>query len=350
MSSSFPASALDFAVRRFDAARQQALVLAVAAAALVPSTVLAGAEALVTTVVDPLADAVTITSPTSVGYRVDVSNTGGSTASNVSFTATLPAGATNITVSQGGPSCTVANTTALTCALGQLRALQPFPTFFIYFDVPATPGPVTFQGITYYAEGNGPNAKPENSSGGWLNIVTVGGVNGTNASALVAPKAVGGPTQFVAVATTFADSFSTSVGVPRASEHALAHIAEGQPDGCTSNALVSCHESALDIKLQTVTSLFAPYLEIELHLDKSQILKGTQIGSVLIRYTADDGTVTILNDVSCPNETTPLPGGVPCLAKATHYKSKSIPGWTPALDGDMVWKFLNMGNGVYRVH
>src|SRR5262245_35979225 len=129
------------------------------------------------TVVEPLSATVTYSRDaapprpaltTFVGYRITVTNVGGNTINDIHFTGTTVVTDTDekaTFVSVDGASCVVTNAakTSIDCSLGQLKAGEAFPTFFLFFNAPVkdvtTPLPggttdfVTFTGQTIYAEG-----------------------------------------------------------------------------------------------------------------------------------------------------------------------------------------------------
>ncbi len=342
------------------------------ACAFAPTTAQAGAGVL-TTVVTPLSPAVTYsilatTSParpaldTYIGYAVSIANAGGNTINNISFT-----GSTLVTdldekavfSSAEGANCTVAaGGTSINCAIGQLKAGTSFPTFAVFFKAPvkdtASPLPdgdpalcgttdcVSFSGITYYAETTGGATSPvDNSVAEWTTgAVTLGTFNPTLVKSAV-QKSGGSLFTGSGGITSSADPFATSVIVPASTTFTTAEILE-TPDAinCTNN-FSACFRSDI-----TIPGTFSPYLTIVLRQDASTILKGTKIDSVLIQYTGPSGAVFVGD---CASPTTPRTDGIPCIAKRTFYRNKSVPGWTLDLDGDFEWTLLNLKNGSYKV-
>ena len=145
------------------------------------------------------------------------------------------------------------------------------------------------------------------------------------------------------IGTVKGDGFSTTVKVPRVAERTTSEIVEAEfAEACTN--FETCWTSTV-----TIPATFAdPYLRITLHQDATNIKQGTQIGSVVIFYRKDEFSPEVPVD-QCEDPNTPTSAPIPCIAKATHYKSKSIPNWTKDLDGDMVWELLNTVNGSYRL-
>jgi hypothetical protein len=201
---------------------------------------------------------------------------------------------------------------------------------------------VTFSGITYYAETTGGSTSPvDNSVAEWTTgTVTLGTFNPTLVKSAV-QKSGGSLFTGSGGITSGADPFATSVIVPASTRFTTAEILE-TPDAinCTNN-FSACFRSDI-----TIPGTFSPYLTIVLRQYASTILKGTKIESVLIQYTGSSGTVFVGD---CASPTTPRTDGVPCVAKRTYYRNKSVPGWTADLDGDFEWTLINLGNGSYKV-
>lgn len=351
-------------------AHMRAAVFACACAA-VPMAAWAGAGVL-TTVVTPLSPAVTYSalasvSPvrpkldTFVGYTVTVANAGGNTINNISFTgSTLVTDGDEKAVfsSIEGATCTVTTATSISCAIGQLKAGQAFPTFAVFFKAPVkdtvSPLPdgvagncastdcVSFSGITYYAETTGGASSPvDNSVSEWTTgQVTLGTFNPTLVKSAV-PKGGGSLFTGSGGVSSSADPFATTVVVPAGTTFTTAEVSE-TPDSinCTNN-FSTCFRSDI-----TIPGTFSPYLTIVLRQDVSTILKGTKIESVLIEYTGPAGAVLVGD---CASPTTPRSDGLPCIAKRTYYKSSRTPGWTAELDGDFEWTLINLKNGSYKV-
>jgi len=352
------------------AARASAALL-ICACAAVPMVAWAGAGVLTTTVA-PLSPAVTYstlasTSParpkldTYVGYTVTVANAGANTINNISFTGSTlvtDGDETAVFSSVEGATCTATSPTAISCAIGRLRAGEEFPTFAVFFKAPVkdsiSPLPegiagscpttdcLSFSGITYYAETTGGATSPvDNSIAEWTAADVM---LGTSTPTLVKSAVQkGGGSLFTGTGgvTSAADPFATSVIVPASMTFTTAEILES-PDAvnCTNN-FSACFRSDI-----TIPGTFSPYLTIVLRQDASTILKGTKIESVLIQYTGANGAVFVGD---CASATTPRSDGIPCIAKRTYYKSSKIPGWTPELDGDFERTLINLGNGSYKV-
>ena len=320
---------------------------------------------LVTTVVTPLSTNVTYSDSsnalvTYIGYTVAVANdpTNTNTINNVRFTATATAtdGAEKPTYfAADGATCTTtsADQTSISCAIGQLRAGQAFPTFAVFFKAPAkiTNGiadgagqdTVAFSGLTYYAEGTGGvQSPPQNSTVSWTasNDVTLGTTNPTLVRSVVPKNSSLLIFTGNGAVTTGANPFATSVNVPAAPTYTTADIALSPIVDPNCSNFVACYLSQI-----TIPGTFTPYLTIVLRMDAANIKKGTRIESVVIYY---EGVPV----GDCASPTTPFGGtaaGTPCVAKRTYYKNKGVPGWTADLDGDFEWQILNLKNGGYKV-
>jgi len=337
------------------------------------SSAFAGAG-VVTTTVTTLAPNVSYstsgTKPlvTYIGYLVtvgsDAANT--NTINNIAFTGT--ASATDLAEkptfdSAEGATCTTTNTdkTAISCAIGQLRAGQTYPTFAVFFKAPVkvvngvadnpTEDKAAFSGITYYAEGTGGvQSPPQNSTVPWSAAdVLLGTPSPVNVKSSV-PK-LGGNFFTGSGVTTTDDKFATLVTVPTAATYtAEASIDEATfttgPSGGTAPITLTCasftpcYQSAV-----TVPGTFA-YLTVILRQDASTIPKGLQIGSVNIWYDGSDAVGDSYHGYlgACPSPTTPL-SDQPCIASSKYYKNKGVSGWTPDLDGDFEWTIITNKNG-----
>lgn len=362
---------------QFPSIRARAMYRLVAVAALVaPLGAWAGAGTLTVTV-EPLAPNVTYSTPataaplrpaldTFVGYRVSIANTGGNTINNISFTGaasvTDPQEVATVSSIDGTSACTfTAGGSSISCSIGQLKAGQPFAPFVVFFKAPAkdanapitadgvagscaTTDCVRFSGATLYAETTGgTNSPPDNSVQEFGPVdVTLGTNNPTQVKSAVQKS--GGKLFTGSGGITLAgDKFATTVTVPAGASYTTAEILE-EPDavGCSGN-FSECFRTKL-----TIPGTFSPYLTIVIRQDASTILKGTQIGSVLIRYFDDAGVDKgFVGD--CASGPVPRNDGVPCVAQRTYYKSSKTPGWTPDLDGDFEWILLNIHNGSYKI-
>ena len=145
------------------------------------------------------------------------------------------------------------------------------------------------------------------------------------------------------------DVFSTKVTLPAQANAVPASIVEtpltAQED-CDN--FETCYKTTI-----TIPGAFSPFISIDIREDSTNIRQGTQIGSVQIWYDYPDPadpTKTLSYPVGfCSTPTTPLGNGLPCIAKAVHYKNTSVPGWTLELDDDFVWTLINTLNGSYRL-
>jgi hypothetical protein len=301
-----------------------------------------------------------------VGYLVDISSdaTNTNTINNVVFTATTTVTDLNEVAefsSSDGATCSPAanpagspaNARTISCTIGQLRAGQIYPTFAVFFKAPVadpagppTPDNLHLSGITFYAEGTGGlTSPPQNSTVAWTPPadVTLGTPNPTLVKSVVEKS---GATLFTGSGvSTPANQFATTVVIPPEASFTTATIEVKAPivadPNCTNFTV--CYETDL-----TIPGTFDnPYLTIVLRQDASTIKAGTKIQSVVLIYIAADNTQTIIGQCSSP--TTPRTDGIPCIAKQTYYKNKTVPGWTTDLDGDFEWTLINLKNGGYKV-
>lgn len=335
-----------------------------AAACLLGASPLATAGAgILTTTVSALQTNVTYSSTgnppltTYIGYTVTLSNDGGNTINNIRFTGTTAVtdGAERGTYSSTeGATCsaTVPNGTAIECNIGQLTTGRA-ATFTVFFRAPTKVAngvadldgqdSVAFSGNTFYAEGTGGiNSVPDNSIRAWTTgSVALGTFNPERIKSAV-PK--NGGTLFTGNGS-FAgngDPFAMQVVVPASPTFTTAEITEAPLPPLNCNNFVTCYGSQL-----TIPGTFSPYLSVVLSMDKDNINNGTKIGSVILEYTSDGGSTTILS--ACASPTTPRSDNIPCIAKSVYYKNRGVPGWTADRDGDFEWTLISLKNGLIRV-
>ena len=348
-------------------AHLKALTLVAAATLVTASSAFAGAGTFTTTVT-PLTANVTYSSAaagkapplnTVVGYTVSVSSdpTNTNNTNHIAFigttTVTDATEAAEFSSADGATCSTIANPAGspvnartISCDIGTLRAGQAYPTFAVFSKAPIadpagppTPDNVHFSGVTNIAEGS---PTPFNSTFPWTaGDVLLGTANPVLVKSAV-PKAGGSLFTGVGGVPTGANQFATTVGIPAASTYTTATIAISPSGDPNCSNFVTCYQSDL-----TIPGTFSPYLSIVLRQDASSIKSGTKITSVVLVYIAADSTQTIIGQ--CASPTTPRTDGIPCIAKQTYYKNKTVPGWTVDLDGDFDWILLNIRNGAYKV-
>jgi hypothetical protein len=387
------------------------VLLFVAAMFGVVSSAFGGAE-VITTVVTPLSSDVTYStdatvSPprpalvSSVGYTVSIANAGRNTINHVRFT-----GTTSVTdpdekatfISADGASCTAsADLTSIECEIGKLRSGESFPTFAVFFKAPVKvtnngvadrvgKDRVTFSGITYYAEGeHGPKSKPQNSTTLWsAAAVTLLTSNPTFFKSAM-PKSGGSFFTGDGAITTSTDPFAVAVTVPQAPTYSTVELRESDVSenrNCTSPSpnhnhnnhnnhnnhsnhspshnqspgrFFNCYRAAITIPNVVFGSTSGNYLTIVLGVHQSNIKPGAKIGDVLIQYRDNADTHTYNADTNtynvglCASPTTPRADGIPCIAKAVHYKNKWVPGWTLELNGSFEFTLLNLKNGSFAM-
>jgi hypothetical protein len=354
-------------------------VLIAAAMFGVATSAFAGAG-IINTNVAALADGATVTYSrtaaslvTYLGYSVSIANGGGNTVNNivVRFFPNAPISdkgeRATFSSAQGANCQPNAQFGTIDCTIGQLTADAAFPTFQLFFQAPNQSSSnltgtslVSFAGQTLYAEqlGGYPQSPPPNSVSGWnaTGIVNLGTTNPINVKSVV-PKTkevylytgdVAGPKQGnpFTTAVTVPDSVVYPINGP--TTYTTAEISltfDSNPASCFN--FIECGISTI-----TIPGTFSPYLAIVLRMDATNIKPGTKINNVLVNYVGDLGVTPppggwpyIVQD--CGSTTTPRNDGLPCIAKRTYYKNRSVSGWTQDLDGDFEWQILNIWNGRY---
>ena len=348
----------------FLAAAAVATAAALAAGAGAPAWAGAG---VITTEVKPLSTSVTYSIAGSstvaalttwIGYTVSISNTGGNTINAVRFTGgtsvTDPAESALYSSVEGTSACTPVGTTKIECQLGQLRAGESVPTFAVFFKTPVKvtnnvvdlngEDSVKFSGITYYAEGTGgPNSIPQNSTVIWASTPVALGTGSPLLVKSSVPKAGGTFFTGAGGVSKSDDKFATTVTIPSSAKYTTAEIEESIfTTGCVS--FIACYTSKITIPLPAGTISFSPYLTIVLRQDKLNIVKGTKIGSVVVKYT-DGANIYIVG--ACQSGPMPRSDGIPCIAESKYYKDSRVAGWTVDLDGDFEWTLINLHNGSF---
>ncbi|AHJ99664.1 hypothetical protein Hsw_4069 [Hymenobacter swuensis DY53] len=183
---------------------------------------LANNSASGTVVINPVADVTTVVSgPTSLlasqpsgTYTASFSNTGLSSASNVTQTVTLPAGVTNVVIPNGATY----NTTTRVIDFGTAAALAAGVTnsYQFSFTAPATPGAASLTSNTSTATGQGGNTAPDQFTLS-LNVRSVTDV-AVNVTAQASSVVAGAQAQFNAnfsnVGPTAASNVTRQVQLP----------------------------------------------------------------------------------------------------------------------------------------
>jgi hypothetical protein len=348
---------------------ERAIKAAVLATTLLGASGAMAAAGEVTTIVTPVSTNVTYSSAASggvpplntfVGYTVSMVNASGNTINKVSFEGTIfPTDLQEMVTfsSAEGASCSVvaaaptapANAVTIQCAFGQFSngASASFALFFkapvqdTISPLPAGSDLVTFSGRTITAEGSNGGNSPNNSIDAWTTGAVTLGTNNPTLVKTAVPKSGGSFFTGVGGISLSTDPIATTVTLPTlAAAFTTATIQEGPAAG-NCNVFVTCFGTRL-----TIPGTFTPFLTTVVRLDAANIKSGSKIGSVTIVYTSDDGTVHAVG--ACASPTTPRADGIPCLASSKYYKNKSVPGWTPALDGDYEFTTISIGNGVIQ--
>lgn len=333
---------------------------------------------IMNTTVKRLAENVTYSSTDSgfvayIGYEVSVSSapSNTNTINNVVFTGTLsatdPAEKPTFAVAywkgaEGAPPCTPSSDGAsISCSIGTLRAGVSYPTFALFFKVPAkveqvppvppvadAPGTdfLKFSGITYFSESGTSQPPVMNSAPTWGPVNVALGTSFPEAIRSSVPKSGGKFFTGTGISTGI-DPFATTVTVPTAAfytgDASIVELPFGLDAGCVN--FDPCFATAID-----VPGSFE-HLTIMLRQDKSTIRPGTKIESVLIWYDGSDAAGDSYHgylDAPCLSPGTPLPDR-PCIDRRKYYKNKAVSGWTPELDGDFEWTIITNKNGGYKV-
>jgi len=324
------------------------------------------------TTVTPLSANVTYSTTTGrapatfyVGYTVTLKNISGNTINNVYFE-----GATTVTDGQevaafnsaDGMTCSVetpttpGNSVTVLCPLGQFKAGDVKGPFAVFFTSPVkdTVSPtadgsdfVSFSGNAVTAEGYNGGGSPNNSRDPWTALDVVLGTSSPVKIKSAIPKS--GGTFFTGddAVTLPTDKIATKVTVPPLTTYTTAVIEETtlQADCATSPNFLSCFSSEL-----TIPGSFAPYLTIIIRQDASNIRKGVSINSVIISYQYKDafGNPQTYSPVGpCASPTTPLAGGLPCIADRQVYRKNYKPDTD--LSGDFEWTIINTKNGRFDI-
>jgi hypothetical protein len=299
------------------------------------------------------------------------------TINNIRFTGatTTTAGANENAVfdSAVGASCVTTNaaSTAIECAIGQLRAGQAFPKFTLFFLAPAknttlpdgnadcaTSDCVRFSGTTFYAEGAGglENSVPINSTTTWSadQPTTLGTSNPTRVKSGLGG---GGGKLYTGTAgiPTPANKAAMVSEVPALTDQAFTTAdleitkvldTDTTPTGITcgtSGNFVECPSFAVTIPGSFPT---APYLKNTYRVDGTNLKRApSQLkNSVAIYYKSTAAGPEILVG-ACTNNA-PSGSGAPCVLDKQCYK-KSINQFGD-LSEDCEWVLINTSNGFTR--
>ena len=273
-----------------------------------------------------------------VGYTVSFANPGKNTINDVSFRATIkaddPQEVVAFSSTEGAWTCSVQppttadNSVTVSCPLGTFAKGQtkgPFAIFFVSpvqdtaSPLPAGTDKVHFDGLVVQQEGfNGPNSW-NNSLYTWATAdVTLGTTTPNNVTTAVLKTGGTVVTNDGLVPSTTAP-ITTKVAIPPIPSFTTANLLQAPLTPCISNTFSQCQSSTL-----TIPGTF-DYLTIVLRQDASTFAPPyaiPSIGNVFVRYPDDAGNVT--SPVQpCPSPTTPLPGGIPCIAGTTSTVTSS---------------------------
>lgn len=338
-----------------------------------------------TTVVTPVSDRVSYTEsatdPFFIVYAVSVKNEVGNTINNIVFTgATAPVPNTSSSAlatfdSASGATCTPTNaeSTAISCSIGQLKAGASAPIFYVTFRAPTAATPpataataTSFSGITYYAEGTGgvPQSTPQNSTETWsTGNVSLGTTSPNNIKSGVPQvdktlKFFTGPNT---VDTALNDQITTTVNVagtaPITSTLTIQELARELTDvNCIAQGnFYRCYVSDLTIEDTSTTpptkfvypSGSGKYLGITLRIDPAAIKPGFKTSKVLIKY--DDNLVPACQVTSGSGAPVTY-AKLPCYSGIVYYKNWTRnSSWPQAWEGSLDVFLVNDKNGRWTV-
>jgi hypothetical protein len=322
-----------------------------------------------TTDVTPLSDTISYTEsqtdPFFIVYSVSVKNEVGNTINNIVFTgATSPGSALATFESASGATCTTTNAdrTAISCSIGQLKAGQSAPTFYVTFRAPAAATGTTaisFSGITYYAEGTGgvPQSTPQNSTELWTaDNVFLGTTSPSNIKSGL-PQVNRTLKFFTApnpVDALLNDQITTTVNVagtaPITSTLTIQEEARSTTDvSCVAqDNFFRCYNSTLTIPGFVYPSGSGKYLGITLRIDPAAIKPGFKTSKVRIKY--DDNTVPACQVTSPSGASIITYAALPCYAGITYYKNwTKNSSWPQAWEGSLDVFLVNDKNGRWTV-
>lgn len=387
---------------------QRILASALAASCLaLPLTSFAGAGDILTTV-EPLTQTVTYNaagrSNFIIGYRVDMRSDPATTntMNNVRFSATLavtdPQETAPFAYVEGGKTgfaCTATPTAAGTridCPLGQLRAAEIYPTFFVYFTSPVkdqvspTPDgqlqnaidPLTslpqpflscvagtdcarLTGTTFIAEGaNGPNSQPINSVFAWTTRdVALGTANPTRVKSALSQRGgtfATGNDAIPVVSDTINDPFGALVAAPSAATATTVELleavvgTEATGECATFSNFRTCFGvdvtiPGLDYGPSNATSTTKQYLTMRLRVDSERLKRNRYSASDFRLFYIADGSATRVQVGQCAPD--PV-GGIPCYDSFTP-RGLAGSGRNDPLRGDFEIVIRNTKNGRFEL-
>jgi hypothetical protein len=324
-----------------------------------------------TTSVTPLSDRISYTEsqtdPFFIVYSVSVMNEVGNTINNIVFTgATSPGSALATFESASGATCTTTNAdrTAISCSIGQLKAGQSAPTFYVTFRAPAAATGTTaisFNGITFYAEGTGgPNSVPQNSKEAWPVghdvVVSLGTTSPNNIKSGVPQvnRTLKFATAPNSVDAELSDQITMTVNVPGTAPITSTLTILDEPRPTTDTSCIAqgnfyrCYDSTLTIPDFVYPSGSGKYLGITLRIDPAAIKPGLKTSKVAIKY--EDNTVPACQVTSPSGATIVTYATLPCYTGITYYKNwtRNSP-WPQAWEGSLDVFLVNDENGRWTV-
>lgn len=337
----------------------------------VASSAFAGAGTLSATMTR-LADNVTYSiaspaMPTYVGFTIGLSNSGGNTINNISFTVKARATDTAETVAlfsglPAGCNPNPSDASEFTCTVGQLQAGQSIASFTVFYKAPVKvlnnqyddPGTdfVDLHLQVVYAErfGGVPSSPPQNSVADFdtatANSVEIGTNNPTRVKSGV-PK-----NQTVSLYTgTAGIPTSTNKSTMLASIPALGAVTTADlsidPASDPSGCLTQGHFTQCPTYSVTIPGTLLPYLTTTYRIDASnlQMAPNKILNGTLILYTGGTFVDTPVGACTNGQPNTGSLEGLPCVLSKQCYKNNAQPA---DLAGDCEWILINTKNGLTK--
>jgi hypothetical protein len=270
------------------------------------------------------------------------------TMSVVTPDAALPIDSVIVLSQQQNPNCSVTSN-SVTCAVGSL-APGASTSFVVVVKAPTAGSRIDFTWSFTGFEGKsttGNGCCVATATASTTLVDALSSTGKTNVQSFVGPGGTGVGGLFTGATSepNPSDPITTFVTVPPLAtpfSFTTASVSESPSGDVNCSNFLTCYQSAL-----TIPGSFNPYLTIVLREDAANIKNGTNILSVVIKYTNEVVTDYVVQD--CPSPTTPRTDGLPCIAKRVAYKNKTVPGWTPELDGDFEWTLINKNNGTFKI-
>jgi hypothetical protein len=309
---------------------------------------------------------------TFVGYTVALSNTGGNTVNNISFTVTATAtdaAEAVVLVNEAlylPAACAKTAPNVFTCTVGQLGAGASFPTFQVFYKAPVkvTNGSADTDGSDFvnltmqaqYAEGsNGanPNNPPDNSIRVFDAPPVLLGTSNPDRIKSGVPKT--GASLYTGVAGIPSSSNKSTMlaNVPPLTESfttADLLITRVTDDANTGDAACIAQANFRECPTYAVTipGTFA-FLTTTYRIDASSQKKsaGKILSETIITYSDPLAVPPVPETIvgQCAGLNTPRSDGIPCINKKQCHKNNVQPS---TLANDCEWELINTKNGLTK--